>query len=82
MWQIMEELAYQREREMAARTRSLLVTHHPATEPARAVRRNRSDRSERGRTKLPPLSFGKWRHWSARQRNEVHCSRAATLAGC
>ena len=83
MWQIMEELAHQREREIAARTRSLLLTHHPAsqssTQQGQSSRRNRS---EPGRTKLPPLSLGKWRHWVARGSNEVHCSRAAATGAC
>lgn len=80
MWQILEELAQQREREIVARTRSLLVTHHPATQPTtRSVRRNRS---ERGGTKLPPLRFGKWRHWAARSSDEVYCSRAAATGAC
>ena len=83
MWQIMEELAHQREREVAARTRSLLITHHPATQPATgsawSVLRNRT---ETGRTKLPPLSFGKWRQWAARGSDEVHCNRASAMGAC
>jgi hypothetical protein len=75
MWQIMEELARQREREIAARTRSLLLTHHPAGEPTRP------NRSERGRATLPALSLDKWRRWSAKP-DQVHCSRAAALGGC
>ena len=83
MWQIMEELAQQREREIAARTRSLLLTHHSATEPtARRARSARRNRSETGGTTLTPLSFGKWAHWAARGRNEVHCSRAAATGAC
>jgi len=77
-----EELARQREREIVARTRSPLATHYLAgwsEQSGRPVRRNRS---ERGRAKLPPLVFGKWRHWAARGGNEVHCSRAAATGTC
>lgn len=74
---MMEELANQREREIAARTRSPLFTHHPAGD---AIGWPRSERSERGGSMLPALSFGKWRHWGARA-DQVHCSRAAGVAG-
>lgn len=75
MYYHIEEIANQREREIAARTRSPLFTHHPAGEPVRRAR------SERGGLKLSALSLGKWRHWAAKP-DQVHCSRAAALAGC
>lgn len=71
-----EEMAMQREREIAARTRSPLFTHHPATEP---TRRSERTRTEHGGLRLKALSWGKWRHWAHPQ--EVHCSRAAGVTG-
>ena len=65
MYYLIEEMANQREREIVARTRSPLFTHHPATVDVR-----------RG---LPALSWGKWRHWATRP--DVYCSRAAATAG-
>lgn len=79
---LIEELARQREREIVARTRSPLITHYLAAQSAQSARSVRRNRSERGRAKVPPLSFGKWRHWAARGRNEVHCSRAAATGVC
>lgn len=74
---LIEELARQREREIAARTRSPLVTHDLTARTAQFGRTVQRSRSERGRAKVPPLSIAKWRHWAARGRNEVHCSRAS-----
>jgi hypothetical protein len=74
MYYLIEEMANQREREIVARTRSPLFTHHPATAEVGPAR---SRRSERGG--LPALSWGKWRHWATRP--DVHCSRAAATAG-
>lgn len=83
MWQIMEELAHQRERDIVASTRSLLVTHHPATElSTRRAWSARRNRAETGRTQLPPLSFAKWRQWATRGRGEVHCNRASAMGAC
>jgi hypothetical protein len=76
MWYMMEQLANQREREIAARTRAPLFATEPR--PGRTVAR--PVRTKRTRGTLPALSFGKWRHWAARP-EQVHCSRAAALAG-
>lgn len=74
---LIEELVRQREREIAARTRSPLVTHDLTARTAQFGRTVQRSRSERGRAKVPPLSIAMWRHWAARGRNEVHCSRAS-----
>lgn len=75
MWYLMEAVANQREREIAARTRAPLFT-----EGSVSPRRWREGRAESGKVRLPALSLGKWRHWAAKP-NQVHCSRAASLAG-
>ncbi|HET6627067.1 MAG TPA: hypothetical protein VFG63_11830 [Nocardioidaceae bacterium] len=83
MYYLMEELAMQREREIAARTRASLFTQQPAGGPLWPARRSRWNRSmgeREGTLRLPALSWGKWRHWAARP-HEVHCSRAASIAG-
>ena len=74
---MMEEIANQREREIAARSRSPLFTQQPSGGP---LWPSRAGRSERGRVRLPRLSLGKWRHWAAGP-EQVHCSRAASVAG-
>jgi hypothetical protein len=67
MWYLMDDIANQREREIAARTRAPLFVQHSGAGPSWRVR-------------LPALSLGKWRHWSAAP-DRVHCSRAASIAG-
>ncbi len=86
MW-YMEDVANQREREIAARTGAPLFTRQPtsgrrwpAPKNLGAARRAGVDRSQAGRVKLPRLSSGKWRHWAAGP-DHVHCSRAASIAG-
>ncbi len=66
----LEEMAQQREREIARRTRSPLFTHHPDTEPVR------SRRSERGGVRL----LGAWWHRGARRKGAT-CSRGAAWSG-
>ena len=75
MYYLMEELARERERELAARTRAPLFAQDLRPVRGSAVR------GRRGARRLPALSVGKWRHWAARGAGEVHCSRAASLAG-
>jgi hypothetical protein len=67
----LEEMAQQREREIARRTRSPLFTHHPANEPVR------SRRDERGGVRL---SLGGWWRRGAR-RQDATCRRAAAWSG-
>ena len=80
MWYLMEELANQKEREIAARTRAPLFTNRPGPEQGYLVRAARPARRPRRPVRLPALSFSKWRHWAARP-DQVHCSRAASFAG-
>lgn len=80
MWYLMESVANQREREIAARTRSPLFGIQAQLERERPTRVAARRRPESGRLRLPALSWGKWRHWAARP-DGVHCSRAASLVG-
>jgi hypothetical protein len=87
MWYLMDELANQREREITARTRAPLFTRQSLAEQQRLTRQDqrsashaRADRGQKGWVKLPALSLGKWRHWSAGP-DAVHCSRAASITG-
>lgn len=83
---LMEELANQRERELAARTRSPLFTQQPAGRPPWPAR---AARSERGRVRLPRpsrLLLGRWRRRAAepgpvRRGGPCGAAGAAGLAG-
>ena len=70
MYYYIEEMAFQREREIAARTRSPLF----AQQVQLAQRR-----TERGHVRMPSFSFDAWRRWA--HRDEVRCTRAAAVAG-
>lgn len=74
MYHFIEEMAFQRERELAARTGSGLFAQQAQLAQAR-----HQSRSERGHARVPSFSFGAWRRWA--HRDEVRCNRAAAVAG-
>lgn len=74
MYHFIEEMAYQREREIAARTRSGLFARQ-----AELSHERRQARSERGHVRIPSPSMEGWRRWA--RRTEVRCTRAAAVTG-
>ena len=74
MYHFIEAMAFQREREIAARTRSGLFARQ-----AELGRTRRYARSERGRVRIPSVSAEGWRRWA--RRDEVRCNRAQAVAG-